>query len=184
MSEEIRPNFTRISSILSPYNDYDSIPPHILAIAAARGTAIHNLCQLYAEKGIHMPSEHDGYVSAFVKWFDREVVEVYECETRLYCDTYEITGQFDIFAKLKHSQVPYNCIIDIKTCVAKHATWPLQLAGYKYLAEVSGGHTNTEKAVLHLSKDGSYKFYLYEDHKKDLDLFMSCLMLHRYFKKG
>lgn len=183
MIEEIRPNYTRISTILEPYNDYDSIPEEILGIAAERGTRIHGLCELYAREGIYMPSEYDGFTGAFKKWFDREVETVLETECRLYCETYEITGQFDLLVRLKTKQL---FVVDIKTCVAKHKSWPLQVAAYSYLyAQKTGkNHTFYERAVVHLKKDGRYGFYEYPRRETDLDLFMSALKLHRYFKKG
>jgi len=183
MSEEIRPNFSRVSEILSMYSDYDSISPLVLDKAAERGSEIHGLCQLYAEDGIRLPSPHNGYVEGFIKWFDREVEECLQLEQRLYCDTYEITGQFDMLVRLKTKQL---FIVDIKTCAAKHDTWPLQLAAYAYLLgeHQKRDHKFYNRAVLHLKKDGKYGFYDYPRREADMDLFMSALKLHRFFKKG
>lgn len=173
-------DYTRVTNILSMYSDYDSIPEAVLQKAAERGQSIHSLCELYARDGIRMPSEFDGYVEGFVTWFNREKVEVYELETRLFCETFEITGQYDIYAKLANGD---DYIIDIKTCAAKHKTWPVQLAAYQYLYGENREGLMPRRAVLHLKKDGKYKFYEYDNDDKDRDLFMSCLKLHRYFKK-
>jgi hypothetical protein len=180
MSDDRIENYTRVTNILSMYSDYDSIPEAILQRAAGRGQLIHSLCELYARDGIRMPSEFEGYVDGFVKWFEREKVEVYELETRLFCETFEITGQYDMYVKLENGD---DYIIDIKTCAAKHKTWPVQLAAYQYLFDVNKEGTLPRRAVLHLKKDGKYGFYAYDNDDKDRDLFMSCLKLHRYFKK-
>lgn len=181
MTDERMNNYTRVSTILSTYSDYDSIPKHILDKAATRGTLIHNMCELYAGTGVQIPNEHQGYVDAFVSWFDAEVKEVHSLETRLFCDTFELTGQYDMHVMLKNR---LDYIIDIKTCAAKHDTWPLQLSAYQYLHGESKDGYVPRRAVLHLRKTGKYDFYQYDNDEKDKDLFMSALKLHRYFKKG
>jgi hypothetical protein len=180
MNDERMNKYTRVSTILSMYSDYDSIPEAVLAKAADRGTKIHELCELYARDGILMPSEFEGYVDGFVTWFNREKVEVHELETRLFCDTFEITGQYDMYVKLADGN---DYIIDIKTCAAKHSTWPLQLSAYQYLHDINKEGYVPRRAVLHLKKNGTYKFYPYDNDDKDRDLFLSALKLHRYFKK-
>ena len=180
MNDERISKYTRVSTILSTYSDYDSIPEDVLDKAAKRGINIHGLCELYARDGIRMPSEFEGYVDGFVKWFHREQVKVHELETKLFCDTFEITGQYDMYVQLANGE---DYIIDIKTCAAKHSTWPLQLSGYQYLHDINKEGYVPRRAVLHLKKDGKYRFYVYENDKKDKDLFISALKLHRYFKK-
>jgi hypothetical protein len=134
MEAHINSRYSRVTTILSMYSDYDSIPEAVLQKAAKRGQSIHSLCELYARDGIRVPSKFDTYVDGFVTWFNREKVEVHELETRLFCETFEITGQYDIYAKLADG---HDYIIDIKTCAAKHKSWPVQLAAYQYLFDVN-----------------------------------------------
>jgi hypothetical protein len=181
MNDPRMSRYSRVTEILSPYSSYDMILPSVLEKAAERGKKIHALCELYARDGIQVPTEYDQYVNAFVKWFDREVHEVHGLEARLYCKTFEITGQFDMYVKLNDGG---DYIIDIKTCAAKQDSWPLQLAAYQYLFGQNREGLMPRRAVLHLKKTGKYDFYEYTNDEKDQDLFMSALKLHRYFKKG
>ena len=179
-------NYTRVTEILSPFSDYDQIPEAILNAAADRGTEIHKICEVYAKEGVHLPSPHDGYVQAFIKWYDREVNKLILTEQRIFDDVLEITGQFDLLVSLK-PDVEVQWIVDIKTCAGVHDTWPVQLAAYQYLLERSTAKPdflNIKRAVLHLKKDGNYKFYPYENDEKDREIFMSALRCYRYFKKG
>lgn len=160
-----------VSDILSPLSEgrYKDINPAILEQAAARGTAVHEACELidYGAEPEEDP-ETDGYVYAYetflmeheVEW---ELIEgtvafyrglpFSDGELPVYCGTVDRYGKLD----------GLNAVVDIKTYASMTSDAQIsascQTQLYKDAIYSTHGQpeTPTRRFVLHLRKDGTYR---------------------------
>lgn len=195
--ETILPGYARVTEILSPWTNFDSIPPDVLRNAADRGTRVHahcehyaNLAQLYACGMFDMSSVESDclpYVLSYTQWFDENVEEVYLQEERIYCDEHLFCGKPDCIVRLKNDKPGHLTIIDIKTPQSPSLSWMLQLGAYQYLVETyKPEYTISRRGALMLKKTGSEaKFVEYTD-PNHITMFLDAAKLYRFFntKKG
>lgn len=177
--EEIKQEYTRVTEILSLYNNFDAIRPEVLQHAADRGTKVHAYCAMIA-RGEWFPAQEEGvvpYIESFKQWFDKMVDNVELVEKRLYNDELMLTGAIDLVCTIRGSDTPV--VVDIKTPQAKSRSWNLQLAAYRYLY---GENEDPRRIALQLQKTGKIaKIVEYRDHERDWKLYLSALQLYRYF---
>lgn len=158
-----------VSEILGRLSEdrYDGLNPWMLKAAAAKGTAVHEACELidYGSEPEEDP-ETDGYLLAYqnflldheVEW---EMIEgiVYFCrvpgELPLYAGTLDRFGTVDCVPTL----------VDIKTYASLSSESQLaascQTALYRDALESMDGWQRdkaTRRAILHLKKDGTYRY--------------------------
>lgn len=159
-----------VSEILAPLSAerYGELNPWMVKAAAAKGTAVHEACELidYGADPDEDP-EIDGYLVAYqtflmehsVEWENIESV-VYYCrlpeETPLYCGTLDRFGTVD----------GQPTVVDIKTYASLSTDAQLaascQTALYKDAVDdmQKGGWQRdrwTRRKILHLRKDGTYR---------------------------
>lgn len=153
-----------VSEILSPLSAerYGELNPWVVKAAAARGTAVHEACELL-DYGCDPEgdAEIDGYVSAYVlflcehdvEWQDIEKVVAYiraAGELPLYCGTIDRYGTLD----------GNKALLDIKTYASlttdAQLTASCQTALYRDAIESRGGYVD-KRYILHLRKDGTYR---------------------------
>lgn len=159
-----------VSEILAPLSAerYGELNPWMVRAAAARGTAVHEACELI-DYGAdpEEDAEIDGYLVAYqsflldhdVKWSMIERIVYYnraENELPLYCGTVDRYGLID--------GVP--TVVDIKTYASLSTDAQLaascQTALYRdAIEEVASQYIATwvkqGRAILHLRKDGTYR---------------------------
>ena len=181
---EIREGFIRVTSVLSPFNDFSMIEPSVLKNAADRGTRVHHFCELYAKNLLIESVDEDckPYVESFIGWFDSYVDEVLLIEERLYCETKLITGQIDLVCTLKGSKGIH--VVDIKTPQSPGKSWALQTSAYKYLIMQNYPDMMiTNRGCIMLSRRGEgAKMVSYTNYEYDIDLYMGALDLYKFFK--
>lgn len=153
-----------VSEILAPLSAerYGELNPWMLKAAAAKGTAVHEACELidYGCEPEEDP-EIDGYLYAYqtfliehdVEWEAIERIVYYtrsEGELPLYCGTIDRYGTID--------GVP--CVVDIKTYASLSTDAQLaascQTILYWDAIEDMGGAVEA-RYILHLRKDGTYR---------------------------
>jgi len=199
--------YVRVSEIIGKQTmeEMRSIPVDVLANAAVRGTKVHDYCAAYV-KGLwicEIEEEYEPYVNCFVSWYQENVERVIYTNKRLYDDEKKFTGEFDMIVKMKNTME--IAMIDLKTSANVSRSWPIQLAAYKHLCELSGFHVDSYMN-LHLKKKKPAVFEGEGEHKKmvtpplmkavplpisqeDLthswDIFSSALKCYDYFdRKG
>lgn len=175
-------NWPSATQVLQRYVDFSQVPPDRLALAAERGTQVHEACAMYAQglfSVMVLDNEIAGYVDSFRRWFDRVVDVVILCETRLLDEAMAFHGQPDILVKAKHGEI---LLVDYKTPVALSKSWRLQMAAYRHLCELAG-HVPDRCGSLRLSPDGKApKMNWYEEESaQDLNIFLCALNVHRFF---
>lgn len=153
-----------VSEILAPLSveRYSELNPWMVKMAAARGTAIHEACELidYDEDPDEDP-EIDGYLKAYtmflmehnVEWDMIENIVSYsrtEDELPLYAGTIDRFGWVD----------GERTLVDIKTYASMTSQAQLQASCQTALyadALDNSGWNVTKRAILHLRKDGTYR---------------------------
>jgi len=182
MSEEIREGFTRVTSVLSPYNDFSNINPEVLQRACDRGTKVHRLCETYANGDYVPPPESplEGYFRSFTGWYDEMVDKVLLLEWRAYNEILMLTGCVDAVVILKGDTEP--TVVDYKTSSVVSKSWALQTAMYHDLVNDRGDIKPKRRIALQLKKDGKKpKVIEYTNLSRDLDLYLSAYKLYRWF---
>lgn len=199
-----RDSYLRVTTILQKqmHQEFRSIPLERLAIAALRGTAVHNYCTIYM-RDLFMPEieeEYLPYVEAFVLWADAHIKKVILTATRLYDDDLKISGEPDALVILQDSDVP--TLIDIKATCMESKSWPLQLHAYQHLCKKNGLEVG-RVMNLHLKKSMRSKTEIIQGEKvrvshpvisaKDVlpridfnqswNIFSSALTCYNYFDK-
>lgn len=161
------PSVSEILLHLNPER-YGDLNPWMLKSAAARGTAVHEACELidYGEEP-EENAEIDGYLKAYtmfllehdVKWeLVESVVGYYRGmpfddglgELPLYCGTVDRFGLVDGLPS----------VVDIKTYASMNTDAQLTASCQTRLYEdalESNGHFIMTRYILHLRKDGTYR---------------------------
>ncbi len=183
--DEIPTGYTRVTEILSSYISFDNVPSESLQKATTRGSRVHDHCEYHAlNLFVDEPDEEcKEYVNSFKKWFDTMVDKVYHTELRLNHPIYKFSGKFDMLVHIKSDPADIITVLDIKTPQTKSLSWELQTAAYQILLEDVLDFKIGRRIALILNKDGKIaKPIEHTDHKKDKDLFLKCVEIHRFFK--
>lgn len=136
------------------------------AEARDKGSAVHKLCERYAQGerlDKHGRALRDlPYVNAFARWIDdyRPWVIATECRVYHKINGKAYAGTFDLLSEISANYI----LVDIKT--GAPAKWhAVQLAAYAMASLVDSSGTvenrqvNPDKiAVLYLKKDGTYRY--------------------------
>lgn len=184
INDEIPAGYFRVTEVLSPYTDFSSIAPEILANAADRGSRVHHFCELYARDLLISDIDDDckNYFYCFKKWFDEFVSEVVSLEERITSDKYKLSGKYDMIVKMKGSDD--LVLVDIKTPASISPSWALQTAAYKILLrEVKGVIVDRRICLLLPKKGDSASAAEYTQHEKHEQLYLNALELFHFFKK-
>lgn len=171
-----------VTEVLQPWCDFSGIPPSVLEAAAARGTAVHDVCATIA-RGLpvfNAPPETDGYVTSFRRWFDFMVEDVLLVEERLVDPDFGFHGEPDLIIKSKAKEI---ILIDNKTPRTLVKSWRLQCSAYWHLATYKGIEP-VRTASLRLEPEGGIaKMDYYDNSLQDFNLFLQALNLHRHFNR-
>ena len=145
--------------------------------AAARGTTVHSIVEVYKHTKKHIesvPEAYRGYANAFKSWIDANDIEVMENERTVYSEKYSYAGTLDLLVRNKKSDKTF--IIDIKTGKDIYPEAFLQLTAYKQALAEEGTAINGT-AVLLLKEDGTYK---YEEGDAPFQAFLASMVLFRW----
>ncbi len=186
----IEPIYDRVTEVLRPFTGVEFVDKDILDTAAERGNKVHSYIEGYL-KGIHFQFEDEviaPYVQSFKKFWEASSHAFKDgniiLEKRLFCSQKKITGKADVIIEVKGQtkEEDITYIIDWKTSVSKNKSWALQGAAYKYLC-IEEGYENVEAVLfVRLSKHGkSATINKDENYEENLEIFLKCLDLYRYF---
>lgn len=172
----------RVTTILKRYNDYGNVPPLILEKAAARGSAVHALCEGIAKGEWITESmvepKWSGYVQSFREWHESQVESYAVIEKRLFDRDLNFSGQVDLVINSSQGMT-YLC--DLKTTAKSHKTHAIQLAAYEHLLAIHGIEVEASM-IVYLQKNGSFpEIQLYEDLTNEWNVFLSALHCYNYF---
>lgn len=168
-----------VTEVIEPWVDFSRIPAAKLQAAQERGTAVHEVCTLYA-RGIWpaVAPEYAGYFDSFRRWYDKVVDELILAEERLFSEAHGYCGQMDLIVKVKGGE---RWLVDLKTPIALLLAWRVQLSAYKNL----DGVVVDRSGSLRLDRDGRIPAMNWYDGTggQDFTIFLSALNCWRYFKQ-
>jgi len=176
-----------VTRALGAFSDFSMIPPHILEMAAQRGTDVHRACASYS-LGLFIPrmeSDRMGFFESFKGWFETYVLNVFYVEIEVIHEAYQYLGHLDLVCELIDHRF---MVVDYKTPVTESPTWKAQLAAYKEPVDIrmikEYGRATDGSMVLQLNKEGKpAKAITYQYQDSDFAAFLSALNASRYFKK-
>lgn len=171
-----------VSAIMEPLSraKYDGINTRTLEKAAAKGTSVHNGIENYIKFGIEdVPEEHKGYFDAFLDWWGQYKPVVVASEVRMYNNLLGYAGTADLIAYIEDALT----LVDYKsTYKVSEMTCGVQLEAYAR-ALISMGVEPKAKKILHLQKDGRFKYIDFRPN--DLErwrVFTALKTVHDYIK--
>ena len=144
--------YPSVTQILSPWSDFNSVPPDVLAAASERGTLVHQVCLAEAVGGWAVPDDVTApYLESFCLWLPR--VEVIAVEFEVINHTMRYMGHPDLTVRFKGDRG--LSLIDIKTPRLYNPVWRAQLAAYRAAALTMPEYADIERiASLRLSPEG------------------------------
>lgn len=196
MTDPIRQNYLRVSTILEPFSGLDQVNEDILATAASRGEIVHMACDCIVQnlglfgldEKVHSYCRNDehaikemekvnGCIESFKKWLDREKPKTIRHVKRLYNDLYMITGEIDMLYESNEGLT----LLDLKTSCSESPTWLLQGSCYAWMLK-QHGYDIKRIEFLKLSRiGGKAKSYFYEEN---FPLFKAHLDAYNYSFKN
>lgn len=172
-----------VTTIMKPISAevYGTVDETVLDRAASKGTAVHNAIENWIAYGIEdIAPEYRGYFDGFLAWEHDMKPEILGSECRLYHRVLRYAGTADLPCIIRGEAV----MVDMKTT----SQLLEMLARVQLEAYVKGfgshGVSFDGKAILHLRRDGSYKFERYP--LKDPDAwtaFGALLTVNSYIQK-
>lgn len=150
--------------------------------AAERGTAVHNSIENWVSYGIKdIAPEYRGYFDGFLAWVKDFKPEILGTECRLYHKALRYAGTADLPCVVggKLTMVDLKTTAQLQEMLAR-----VQLEAYVRASE-SHDVQFEAKAILHLQKDGTYRYEQYPH--RDLEAwttFGALLTVNSYIQKN
>lgn len=146
-----------VTEILNPLTakHYGEISKEVLRMAAERGTAVHEQCEIL-DYGFDIdedfPAEWMGYANAYIAFLNDYRPKWTGIEEMVYCEADGYCGRVDRYGKI----LGQTAVLDIKTTSAptkaNYMAGACQTVAYGYALK------NVEKGfLLYLKKDGGYR---------------------------
>lgn len=176
----VLPSVTQLMKPLSAAK-YDGIDESIMDKAAKRGTAVHEAIEFYNACGVmEIAPEFSGYTDAYLQWFDRFKPNIFGSEIMTYHKILHYAGTVDVLAEFCGK----TWLIDLKTtAVINDMLTSVQLEAYAQALGTHGIEVD-HKAILHLRRDGEWKFKTYR--KRDTEawkVFTALVTVQAYIAK-
>ena len=146
-----------VTEILSPLTakHYGDISKETLRLAADRGTAVHEQCELIDygfEIDEEFPVEWDGYVNAYRSFLNDYRPKWQGIEEMVFCESDGYCGRVDRYGRINGK----TAVLDIKT--TSSPTKANYMAGACQTVAYGNALKNVEKGfLLYLKKDGDYR---------------------------
>jgi hypothetical protein len=180
------PSVTTIIRPIGP--DFSAIPPDVLEQKRAFGVAVHTACELDDLGELDDEATDPRVMRCVAAWRRFKVeteAEVLATEQRLYHPTLRFAGTLDgllrIAARKGHGTELW--LIDRKTSDEPHASYGVQLCGYRMLLDAQPDGRLPESLVhrgtVHLFDDGTYRLHPFKN-PNDEAAFRACLSIHQW----
>lgn len=154
-------------------------------VAMARGTAVHQCCELIDENdldwdcvgplGDSIGEPIEGYLRGWEKFLAKSGFVVQEKETRRVNEIYGVSGTLDRRGMLGKDPV----ILEIKT--GQVQKWAgVQLAAYEWL--IPDPKPMYQRWAVELHRDGTYEMVRFPD-PYDTQAWFACLTIYRWKEK-
>ncbi len=171
----------RVSWILQALDIYGEIREDVLARAAARGTAVHESCQLWDENDLDEESLDPRIAPYLDGWksFRKDTgFEPEHIEVAIHNSPYNYAGRIDRIGKVSSGK---TFLVDIKTGSGDYGNGKkgrvagMQMAAY---SAAWGDNTIDSRIIVQLQPTGKYKIYQKDDRSFWND-FKICLYFYK-----
>jgi hypothetical protein len=160
MEDEIRPGYTRVSTILDPLYPKAGIPEEVLQNKCRIGDEVHRAIFLHASGFPTLLSpDAQPYFDSFLRWEESSQMKIVlkYSEQRYYDNQWMITGKIDALVNLPEEEQMVMC--DWKTTSSytdsTKLSWRLQGNFYRYLLERNEiPNVHSKLLFVQLLKDG------------------------------
>lgn len=181
---EIKPGYTRISTIASAFAGYGGIAKHVLDRAGARGSCVHSIIEDLMNDIVVSPERYDfmgdslkGYLESWSQFFSPYLgSKIILQEERIDDEATMLTGEPDLI--IEHNGKVK--LIDWKCSYAVGKHWRLQGSGYHYLASTAKIRVD-EIYFVKLDKNG--KPPIVTQYVPSWEQFFSALDLYKEYLK-
>jgi len=154
------PNLTEKEALAMPYQKSKT--------AMERGTTVHSIVEAFKNtktKIAGIPDQYKGYADAFYLWSDTVNAEIIAQEKTVVSKEHGYAGTLDLLVKMPNEAYPY--IVDVKTGKDIYAEAFMQVSAYQRALHENKILTSGV-GVLLLCEDGSYKFQVLKDTKRQI----------------
>jgi len=177
---QILHEFVKVGNLYVNVFTGSAIGADVFEAAGEWGTSVHTMIDFYLNHDLDTDSLNAGQhwiLANFKNWLSEMGVEVLAHEQRLYSKKYKYAGTYDI-----------KCIIDDRLFVVDVKTGAFDMAGPQLAAycqldkENDKSRATRHRAVLHLPREGNYKFIPLSD-QADWPFFLSRLATYNYVRR-
>ena len=144
---------------------------YVARTSAARGTAVHHMCEDYLNNDLDKFKEHKKnflpwcLFTQLQKFLDNYVNEIYAQECGLYSDKYKVAGRVDCIAEYKNTL----SIIDFKTSSKERTddwneNYYIQASAYAEMFEERTELNTKQIVILVVTEDGSVQEFVKNKH--------------------
>ena len=149
----------------------NDVANYVARTSAARGTAVHHMCEDYLNNDLDKFKEHKKnflpwcLFTQLQKFLDNYVNEIYAQECGLYSDKYKVAGRVDCIAEYKNTL----SIIDFKTSSKERTddwneNYYIQASAYAEMFEERTGIETEQVVILVVTEDGSVQEFVKNKH--------------------
>ena len=166
--------------------DYAGVDPEVLAVAAARGTAVHRMIELDCKGRLDEAALDPMLATYLVKWREFMAVSGFVPllqEHRVASRRYGYAGTLDLFGLL-HDRY---ALIDAKSVVRVMPSTGPQLAGYEIALREWEPHLlppadKVQRFALQLPADGPWRLVPFTS-PRDARTFLAALEVHNFIAR-
>jgi hypothetical protein len=167
-----------VTTVLSStgISDYSRVPSQTLEEAAARGTAVHRILELYDMGQLaECPEWATEYLDAWKKFKTEMDVKILACEMRVFHDKFWFAGTLDRIAMIGGEKY----ILDIKTTSAVMGAHSIQTAAYSLAYRKQSKERAINRCSVYVWVGGKYQFIQHKG-KGDESVFLAALQVHNW----
>ena len=149
----------------------NDVANYVARTSAARGTAVHHMCEDYLNNDLDKFKEHKKnflpwcLFTQLQKFLDNYVNEIYAQECGLYSDKYKVAGRVDCIAEYKNTL----SIIEFKTSSKERTddwneNYYIQASAYAEMFEERTELNTKQIVILVVTEDGSVQEFVKNKH--------------------
>lgn len=173
---------TRVTDILSWYQDLSKIPQDVLERKRDIGTAVHEAIEAHLYNEFYVVNDDmKGYMNSFLGWINSTNMAISMLEKRYFDYALKITGKIDCVMEIEGKLT----IVDFKTSrKANLKIWKLQGGFYHMLCRNEYKDLGNRLIFLQLLPDGAVAREFNLEWTEELDsTCLSVLGAYRYFSE-
>lgn len=168
-----------VTETLERMQSFAGVSRDVMEAAQLRGSMVHLMAQYHDEDCLdesQFTAEELSYLPGWKKFIADHKPNWTAIERPFYNTVYGYAGTPDREGDMEWRDGRFDSVIDIKTAVAKHPVWPLQLAAYDQ-------GKRRRRGTVQLASDGTYRLLEWPD-ASDFPIFVAAVTLNRWVRKN